>query len=111
MNQQCATVLVAVITILPSLINIIFGILNTKKANKITDIKDEMKLIKEEIQNFRVDEIRRYLVDQLNDIENDIVKSEEQKKEIYKAYDYYVQHGGNSYIHTKFDRLVKENKL
>lgn len=63
------------------------------------------------IQEIRMETTRRYLVDKFSQIENGVVMSEEQKIEIHKAYDAYTKGGGNSYIHTKYEKIVKENKL
>lgn len=37
--------------------------------------------------------------------------STEQKIRSYELYDYYSQHGGNSYVHDKWEKLKKEGKI
>lgn len=37
--------------------------------------------------------------------------SPEQKMRAHELYDYYREHGGNSYVHDKFERLKKEGKI
>ncbi len=98
MNPALATsIIVAIIAIIPATVNLIVSIINSKKTNGIKKI--------------RIETTRRYLVDNFSDLEQNISKSNEQKKEIYNAYDEYIKLGGNSYIHTQFDRLVKTGKL
>lgn len=97
MASIIAQVIIAIITITPATINIIISKRTNKKVN--------------ELQEIRLITDRRYLVNELAEIENGTKKTEEQKKEIYSAFDEYTKLGGNSYIHNQFEKLQKQNKI
>ena len=40
-----------------------------------------------------------------------ITKSPIQKQNAFELYDRYQELGGNSYIHDKWEKLIKENKI
>ncbi len=69
-----------------------------KQLNPITDKIDKLD----------TNQCRNYLVDFLADIEQGIKKDETQVKRAYEVYDHYSKDlKGNSYIHDKWERLMK----
>ena len=55
--------------------------------------------------------IKMILVNFINDIEHGIEKSSIQKQNAYELYDRYKTLGGNSYIHDRWEKLIKEEKI
>ena len=52
-----------------------------------------------------------FIVRFLADVEQGAIVDAEEKKRFWENYDLYVSLGGNSYIHSKVERLQKEGKL
>ena len=63
--------------------------------------------INKKIDKLDIHQCRNYLVDYLADIEAGITKNEIQTKRAYEIYDHYTELGGNSYIHDKWEKLMK----
>ena len=61
--------------------------------------------------NIELELIKIILVNFINDIEHGVYKSQIQKQNAYELYDRYIALGGNSYIHDKFEKLIKEGKI
>lgn len=60
------------------------------------------------IDKLDINQCRNYLVDFLSDIENGISKDEIQIKRAHEIYDHYTNDlKGNSYIHDKWEKLMK----
>ena len=74
-------------------------------------IYQKMDKQKEDI-NHRLDKLdinqcRNYLVNLLSDMEAGEKVSELRLKRAYEVYDHYCELGGNSYIHDKWEKLMK----
>lgn len=63
------------------------------------------------IESFELSSIKTDLVNFINDIENNVPKSQIQKLNAHELYDRYVKLGGNSYVHEHWDKLLKEGKI
>ena len=84
---------------------------------QLESIKAEIEEIKKEIQDVKKETSKN----NLSGIKTDLINfmeladkktiSTEQKIRSYELYDYYCQHGGNSYVHDKWEKLKKEGKL
>ncbi len=61
--------------------------------------------------NIELELIKIILVNFINDTEHGVYKSQIQKQNAYELYDRYIALGGNSYIHDKFEKLIKEGKV
>ncbi len=86
-----------------------------KSLTKVIDtslkpIKDEIKDLKTETSKNNLSSIKTDLIN-LMELADKKTISTEQKIRAHELYDYYRQHGGNSYVHDKWERLRKENKL
>lgn len=81
----------------------------TVVINKI--LKKMFKPINEKIDRLDIGQARNYLVDFLADIENGEHKDECQIERAYELYDHYTNDlKGNSYIHSKWEKVMKDRK-
>lgn len=78
--------------------------------NRLEPIKKEIKDLREETSKNNLSSIKTDLINLMELADKEII-STEQKIRAHELYDYYRQHGGNSYVHDKWGRLIKENKL
>ena len=67
--------------------------------------------INKRITNLELLSIRTDLVNFINDVENDIKKSEIQKLNAHELYTCYKNLGGNSYVHSHWEELRKKGKV
>ncbi len=75
-------------------------------------LKKTFEPINKKIDNIDLGQARNYLVDFLADIENGIPKNECQIERAYELYDHYTKDlHGNSYIHSKWEKIMKERKV
>lgn len=78
--------------------------------NRLEPIRKEIKDLREETSKNNLSSIKTDLINLMELADKEII-STEQKIRAHETYDYYRQHGGNSYVHDKWERLIKENKL
>ena len=78
--------------------------------NRLEPIRKEIKDLREETSKNNLSSIKTDLINLMELTYKEKV-SPEQKMRSYELYDYYCKHGGNSYVHDKWERLKKENKL
>lgn len=78
--------------------------------SQLEPIKTEIKELKEETSKNNLSSIKTDLIN-LMELADKMTISAEQKIRSYELYDYYCQHGGNSYVHDKWEKLKKEGKL
>jgi hypothetical protein len=75
-------------------------------------LKKTFEPINKKINNIDLGQARNYLVDFLADIEAGVKKDECQIERAYELYDHYTKDlGGNSYIHSKWGKIMKERKV
>lgn len=75
-------------------------------------LKKTFEPINKKIDNIDLGQARNYLVDFLADIENGEKKDECQIERAYELYDHYTKDlGGNSYIHSKWEKIMRERKV
>ena len=89
-----------ILGIITSTATIIVAIINAKTNKKINNISD----IK---YNFD----KTYLTDYISEVENGVQKTEIQKQRASEIYDEYTELKGNSYVHTHWEKLARENKV
>lgn len=77
---------------------------------ELEPIKKEIKEVKEETAKNNLSSIKTDLIN-LMELADKGTISTEQKIRSYELYDYYSQHGGNSYVHDKWEKLKKEGKI
>lgn len=70
-------------------------------------ITSKLDVIEERIDKLDIHQCRSYLVDYLSDKEAGIEKNDIQTKRAYEIYDHYCELGGNSYIHDKWEKIMK----
>jgi hypothetical protein len=78
--------------------------------NRLEPIRQEIKDLRENTTKNNLSSIKTDLIN-LMELADKKAISTEQKLRAHELYDYYRQHGGNSYVHDKWERLIKENKL
>lgn len=72
-------------------------------------LKKMFQPIHNKIDNLDLGQARNYLVDFLADVENGVPKDECQIERAYELYDHYTKDlGGNSYIHTKWEKVMSK---
>ena len=75
-------------------------------------LKKTFEPINKKIDNIDLGQARNYLVDFLADIQAGVKKDECQIERAYELYDHYTKDlGGNSYIHSKWGKIMKERKV
>lgn len=91
-----------------------------KVINEVTDsignvVKKEMKPLENKIDALsrKVDEVdldstKNFLVSKIGEIERGEHIDEITRQRVYEEYEHYINAGGNSYIHTRFDELKKK---
>ena len=75
---------------------------------KIEDIKSEFE---EKLNVVKREHDKTYLTDFLSDVERGQTKTKLQIKRAYEIYEEYTKLNGNSYVHDKWEELVKEGIL
>lgn len=78
--------------------------------SQLEPIKVEIKELKEETSKNNLSSIKTDLIN-LMELADKKTISTEQEIRSYELYDYYCLHGGNSYVHDKWEKLKKEGKL
>ena len=78
--------------------------------NRLEPIRKEIKDLREETSKNNLSSIKTDLIN-LMELADKKAISTEQTIRAHELYDYYCKHGGNSYVHDKWERLIKENKL
>lgn len=97
---QIASTLAFILTLTGSISALLVGI---KKI-----FNNQLKPLNETIRQLDINQCRNYLVEFLADIENGIEKDDVQIKRAYEVYDHYtIDLKQNSYIHSKWERLMK----
>ena len=96
------------ITTAGTVINSYISKSTNKKINKIEEIKVEFE---SELNKLKKEQDKTYLTDFLADIESGQTKTQLQIKRAYEIYEEYTELHGNSYVHDKWEELVKEGVL
>lgn len=90
-------IILAFIAIIPSVATLIVNCYQNKKIDKIDKV--------------RLESDKTYLTDFLSEVEGGQLKTEIQKKRAYEIYEEYTKLHGNSYVHNKWEELVKKGVL
>lgn len=83
------------------------NVVDKKFKEALEPINSKLDTIEERIDKLDIHQCRSYLVDYLADVEQGISKNDIQTKRAYEIYDHYCELGGNSYIHDKWEKLMK----
>lgn len=78
--------------------------------NKLKPIEEQIKKLDKETSKNNLESIKTDLIN-LMELADKGIMSAEQKIRVHELYDYYSKHGGNSYVHDKWEKLGKEGKL
>lgn len=120
----------AIATVVVAIIGVIGIYIQTKNKDKIQKQEDLLNTVDEKIDRIRqeskagdqklhdrldqleMESCKRFLVSELTKVKNDhYIPNEEQKRMLHETKKVYNDRGGDSYIDTMFDGLVKQNKL
>lgn len=112
-------IITATISAISAIIVALISNKTNKKVEKIDTIKSDFnneiqqlkKDFKNQLNNIQLENDKTFLTDFLSDLENGVTKSDIQIKRAYEVYEEYVGLNGNSYIHNKWEELVKEGVL
>lgn len=107
-TQAIAIIIVAFIETIGLIINACINKKTNKKVDLLTELKAE---IKAEIEQHILESDKTFLTDFLSEVENGIEKSDIQLKRAYEIYEEYTKLHGNSYIHDKWEELIKKGLL
>ena len=69
------------------------------------------KDIKKDLNSVKYENDKTYLTDFLSEVEAKQPKTEIQKRRAYEIYEEYTKLNGNSYVHNKWEELVKKGVL
>lgn len=110
-----STIIVAFITALGTIINTVISKKTNKKINNIDDINQKLDFMrnesKKDMLEHTIDADKTYLINFLSDLENGVPKTEVQIKRTYEIYERYVNNGGNSYVHDKWEEVKNKGLL
>ena len=110
-----STIIVAFITALGTIINTVISKKTNKKINNIDDINQKLDFMrnesKKDMLEHTIDADKTYLINFLSDLENGVPKTDVQIKRTYEIYERYVNNGGNSYVHDKWEEVKKKGLL
>lgn len=101
-------IIIAAITAGATIINTIISKNTSKKVETIEELKKD---IKRNLDSVKYENDKTYLTDFLSELEAGIQKSPIQIKRAYEVYEEYTKLNGNSYVHDKWQELVKEGVL
>ncbi len=93
-----------------TIISTITNPIDKKLEKVVAPIKTEIECVKKEMEESKIDSIKIDLVNLMCFAEQGNI-SEEQKRLAHELFDEYTSAGRNSYVHSKWDKLVKEGKI
>ena len=99
--EYVITILLAVISSITTISTAIISRNTNKKVDSIAEVKETFE---KQITEMKVENDKTYLTDFLSDLNNGEHKTEYQKQRASELYDFYTKNGGNSYIHTEWDK-------
>lgn len=101
-------IIIALITAGATIINTFISKNTSKKIETIQELKKD---IKKDLDSVKYENDKTYLTDFLSELEAGTPKSPIQIKRAYEIYEEYTKLNGNSYVHNKWEELVKKGVL
>lgn len=101
-------IIIALITAGATIINTFISKNTSKKVETIQELKKD---IKKDLDSVKYENDKTYLTDFLSELEAGTPKSPIQIKRAYEIYEEYTKLHGNSYVHNKWEELVKKGVL
>lgn len=74
-------------------------------------IKGVQKVVEKLLVPYGLDNAKNYIVPFIVKIERGEAIGDIELERFHEEYDYYIKHGGNSYIKSRVEKLQKEGKL
>lgn len=78
---------------------------------QLQTITKEMESVQDRLDNVDMESCKNFLVRCLSDFEKGIQISETELERFWEQYGYYSEHGGNTYISKKVEKLEHEGKI
>ena len=78
---------------------------------RLNSLEEKIDKLAEIDKSENLDDMQRYLTNELTELIHGIKKSMEQKQMIIKTYSTYLKLGGNSWVHHLYDECEKRNLL
>lgn len=88
----------------------LIGSITYLKKTLVSALNKLLEPIKKEIKENNLSNTKTNLINFMELADKKTISSE-QKLISYELYDDYCRHGGNSYVHDKWEKLKKEGKL
>ena len=105
-------IIVAIITIIPTLATLVVTTLTNKRVKKQDELRQELRTeYLGLIDKIQLDNCKNFLVQTLAKVERGGGLSPTELQRYWENYDIYTSLGGNSYIHESTEKLKKEGKL
>lgn len=101
-------IIIALITAGATIINTFISKNTSKKVETIQELRKD---IKKDLDSVKYENDKTYLTDFLSELEAGTPKSPIQIKRAYEIYEEYTKLNGNSYVHNKWEELVKKGVL
>lgn len=101
-------IIIALITAGATIINTFISKNTSKKVETMQELKKD---IKKDLDSVKYENDKTYLTDFLSELEAGTPKSPIQIKRAYEIYEEYTKLNGNSYVHNKWEELVKKGVL
>lgn len=78
---------------------------------EIKPLSDKIDALSKKVDNVDMDSTKNFLVTTIGEVERNGWTDETTRQRFYESFQRYEKMGGNSYIHTRFDELHKQNKI
>lgn len=79
--------------------------------DKFDTVNGKIDKVEQKLTEVELASCKNYIVPYLADMERGAIPDEIEQQRFWDAYDVYTKNGGNSYIHDRVAKLVKERKL
>lgn len=97
-------IVIALISIVPTMATLVVTILNNKRISSFDSLKQAL-------DHYQLVTDKRFLISELSELKQGIVKNEQQKALIHEAKDEYNSLHGNSYVDAMYNDAVRDGKL
>lgn len=80
-------------------------------TDAVTPLSEQISALERKQDESEIARVKDFLVSFLARVERNQPVDEEELERFWENYDYYDQHGGNSFVHSKMEKLKKAGKL
>lgn len=101
---------VAVLKSIEYICNLIKGFADSWMEKAVKPIMDKLDNVDKKVDGVDMNACKNFLTRSLSDAWNEDTPSVERER-IHEVYEHYTKLGGNSYIHTEYERLKEAGKI